>query len=115
MSENAFSSVRGNCGDSHPSATQAKTELKAISLSEALDPPRGSSYAAAGGWSAVTLLDLPTVRLKATATAQEKPSDGVTEWDYVAADTDARTYEDYGVYHMSGWALAKVSIILFFS
>lgn len=116
VTENTFSCVRGNCGDAHPTATQAKTELKAISLSEALDPPKGSSYANTQCWSAVTLLDLPprkNLTIEGDGALQsEEFVDLGEEWEPKLGDSEKNSYEDYGIYHMAGWSLAKVLIFI---
>lgn len=103
--ENAFSVVRECCGDAFPSAIQAKSELKTFSLSAALDPPKGSSYANAGGWNAVTLLDLK----KATPESDDHHLVVDWHWQPGIGETEAKDdYQTYGIYHMCGWSLGKV-------
>jgi hypothetical protein len=108
VSENVFSIVRCGCGDAHPTPCQAKSELKTLCLSEALDPPKGSSYASAGGWSAVTLLDLPPKSSRCQALI---PHGECNDDAWEPPTVDLFTLEDYGVYHMAGWSLGKVAII----
>lgn len=108
MVENVYSIVRTCCGDPFPTPLQGMNELKTITLSAALDPPRGSSYASAEGWNAVTLLDLSKRNPKNLTTADCQQQPEVISWCPTSDNLTKDDYEAYGIYHMSGWSLTKV-------
>jgi hypothetical protein len=104
--------VRGGCGDEYPIPIQAKCELKMATISESLSPPKGSAYADAGGYHAVTVLDFK--KKKDLGSVQEltgnNESDPATEWEPTSS-LSKDSYESHGIFHTSGWALGKVYIM----
>ena len=112
MAENKFSVVRGGCGDEYPIPIQAKCELKIATISESLSPPKGSSYANAGGYHAVTVLDFKKNKCLGTVQAHtcDDELEPTTEWEPTSS-LSKDSYESHGIFHTSGWALGKVYIL----
>jgi hypothetical protein len=110
VAENKFSVVRGGCGDEYPVPIQAKCELKIATISESLSPPKGSSYANAGGYHAVTVLDFKKKKGLGTVQAHtgDDESEPTTEWEPTSS-LSKDNFESHGIFHTSGWALGKVN------
>jgi len=108
--ENVFSLARVHSGDAHPTPLQAKTEVKRISLTKALDPPKGSSYAGTSDKHLVTILDFPLSRKKVSL--PEATGEFFDSHNPEAPNAPSeKQMRQYALYHLAGWAMMKVFFI----